>query len=260
MKKSIVWVTRLGLIGSLTLVTWLSSSVKTLALPKEQVVKTLQSIPVFAVTDDQGGLIVSEVTDKDKKQLITYVFISQSDASKFFEDLKKNKPDLIKQKQVNPLPLAMIYTAQQEQAKPNELAFLYVPDQKQVDEAKKILAKNGQEYKGGVPLFVARSGKEQGYLTMQQNNQTIVPMFFNLAQLTEIIDRLKKEKPELAADLKIEVIPLETFMATIKESNEPNLSKFILIPSEESLKAVESAQQKATPPSNSSSPTTKPKK
>ena len=243
-KKSIRSLVRLGLIGGLTLTTycWLTSDLKSLALPKEQIVQILQKFPVFATVDAKGSLIVFPIQDKDTKQLVTYVFISPNDANRFFEDQKKNQPELAKQEQVLPLPLSIIYEAQLAQTNPNELAFLYIPEEKQVEEAKKILAKNGQKYEGGVPLFMARSMKDKGYLTIGENNDKVIPMFFKLSQLENLMVKLKKENPALAADLKIEVGFLEGYIANIKDSNDPNIGKFLLVPSEESVKAVQAAQ------------------
>jgi|GEM_PF-939238 len=251
-KKILHSITKLSLISGLTIITSLSSSIKTLALPTEQIVKTLH-IPVFAVLDEQGQPLVGQVEDKDKdkKQFATYIFISQKDANEFFAQLKKTNPDLVKKRQVTFLPLDTVYQAQISQAKPNEVLFLYRPEQKEVEEAKKISSQTGQEYKGGVPLFVVRGvNKDQGYLTIKQKDQEVIPLFFELHQLELLLEQVKKNKPELAANLKIEVIPLEGFIASMKNSNDPIFGKFILVPSQETIKAVQAAQAKSNLQSN----------
>ncbi len=248
-KKHIRWIAILSLIGGVTLTTWLNLGLKALALPTEQIVKTLQPIPVFTIVDDQGVPLIG-VDEKNKNQKVAGVFISQSDANKFFQQLQQQNPDVAKKVKVRLVNLGEVYkVAQNSQGQPDGLTFAYVPTQKEVEEAKKILTKGGQEYKGGVPLFVARAGKDQGYLSIEQNNQVVIPMFFEVSQLNQMVDRFKKEKPDLASSIKIEVVALETFLATMKESNDQNLTKFILIPSDDSIKAVQSSpnQPAATP-------------
>ena len=70
-----------------------------------------------------------------------------------------------------PVSLAEVYQLNKaSQGKPNELDFAYVPTKQQVDSAVAVLKQNGQDVKqyNGTPLFVARAGKEKGFLTIQQ--------------------------------------------------------------------------------------------
>ncbi|MFM7352853.1 MAG: Tic22 family protein, partial [Microcystis aeruginosa] len=92
MKSLIRWTATLGLVGTTTLTSLLGSYSKALALPEEQIVKTLQYVPVFAIADDQG--------------LFTPVFISQQDAQNFFERLKKENPEVASKFKVQPFSLA----------------------------------------------------------------------------------------------------------------------------------------------------------
>jgi len=245
----------LGLIGGITLSMWSSLAGAGLALPMDKILKTLQPVPVFTLVDDQGvPLIAIDQKNKDKK--ITGIFISESDANKFFEQLQKQNPDIAKKVNVRLVSLGDIYkVAQEYENKPDGLTFSYVPNIKEVDEAKKIITANGQQYSGGVPLFVARGGKDQGYLTIQENNQVAIPFFFDYAELQNMLARFKKEKPDLAGSVKVEVVLLETIMQTMKQSNDDNLSKIILVPSRESIKAVQTSQGKTTTsPTNTKSP------
>ncbi|MFN9173385.1 MAG: Tic22 family protein, partial [Synechocystis sp.] len=186
--------TTLGLIGTTVIGTWLSTMSQAFALPTEEVVKILQGVPVFTIVDAQGAPLVA-VGEKDKK--VTGVFISQKEANSFFEQLKKQKPDVAAQVSVQPVSLGEVFKLAQANAqKPDALNFAYVPIASEVQNAQKM---PGSEFKGGVPLYVARGGKDQGYLTIQQDNQQVIPFFFEEKQIKEMVDRFKKEKPDLAS-------------------------------------------------------------
>lgn len=85
-----------------------------------------------------------------------------------------------------------------------------------------------------MPLYIARGGKEQGYLTIQQNNEQVIPFFFEQKQINEMVARFKKEKPDLASTVKIEVVPLENVLATLQQSNDAALKQIRFVPSDES--------------------------
>ncbi len=59
MKSLIRWTATLGLVGTTMLTSLLGSYSKALALPEEQIVKTLQFVPVFAIADDQGVPLIA---------------------------------------------------------------------------------------------------------------------------------------------------------------------------------------------------------
>jgi len=252
MKNKIIRTTAvLSLIGGITLSTWSSMAGMGLALPMDKILKTLQPVPVFTLVDDQGVPLVA-IDQKNKDKKVTGIFISESDANKFYEQLQKTNPDIAKKVKIRLVSLGDIYkVAQEYEGKPDGLTFSYVPTVGEVEEAKKIITANGQKYSGGVPLFVARGGKDQGYLTIQENNQVVIPFFFDIAQLQVMLERFKKEKPDLASSVKVEVVLLETIMQTMKESNDDNLSKIVLVPTRESLKAVQSSQGNTTNNNNS---------
>jgi hypothetical protein len=234
----------IGLIGGTVLASLLGQGLSALALPEADIVKVLQQVPVFTVADAQGApLIAVTKNDQGKDVRVTGVFISQQDAQKFFQQLQKDKPDIASKVKVRPVSLAEVYKLAAANAnKPNALDFAYVPMPGEVDSAKKILSEGGKQYQGGVPLFVARGGKEQGFLTIQQNNEQIIPFFFEKQQLQVMVDRFKKEKPDMASTIKIEVVPLESMMATMKQSNDEMLTKIRLIPSEETIQFMQSLQ------------------
>ncbi|MEB3309083.1 MAG: Tic22 family protein [Snowella sp.] len=251
MNSLIRWGTTLGLVGSAVLTTVLGQTLKVLALPTEEVVKILQGVPVFTIADGQGAPLVA--VDNNKK--ITGIFVSQQEAQKFFQQLKKDKPDIASKVSVQPVSLGEVYKLAVTNAnKPDSLNFAYVPVPTEINAATQILTAAGQKYQGGVPLYVARGGKEQGYLTIQQNNEQVIPFFFEAKQIQEMVARFKKEKPDLASTVKIEVVPLENVMSTLQQSDDKMLKSIRLIPSEESIRFIQTAIQNQSKQSSAPAP------
>ncbi|BFM40923.1 Tic22 family protein [Synechocystis sp. LKSZ1] len=240
MHSLIRWGTTLGLVGSTVLSTFLGGMLKVVALPTEEVAKILQGIPVFTIADPQGAPLVAVA---ENKQRVTGVFISQKEAQNFFNELKKQKPDVASKVSVQPVSLGEVYKLiVANEKKPDALVFSYVPTPQEVASAKQVA---GQDYTGGVPLFVARGGKEKGYLTIEQNKEQVIPFFFEKKQITEMVERFKKDKPDLASTVSIDVVPLENVISTLQSSNDAMLKQIRIVPTEEALQFIRSlsAQQ-----------------
>jgi hypothetical protein len=239
MKSLVRWSATLGLVGSTLLGSVFTGNLQALALPEEQVVRTLQSIPVFTVTDAQGAPLVASVPDgNNKTQSVAGVFISQKDAQAFVDRLKKDKPDIGKNVQVVPVSLAQIFKLRKEnQNKPDGLSFAFIPVQQQVQTAQTLMGATGQQAQQfqGTPLFVARGGQEQGYLTIQEQGKSVIPFFFEKEQLQQLVDRFKQQKPDMAATVKVEAVPLEGVIQTLQSSNNQQLQNIVLVPSQEAI-------------------------
>lgn len=241
MKSLVRWSATLGLIGSALLGSWFSQNPEALALPEDQIIEKLKPVPVFTIADQDGSPLIASGDDNSK---VAGVFISQQDANNFVERLKNENPELADKVQVTPVSLGEVYQlAQKNETQANGLNFAYVPVQTEVELAKKLLSENGQEYQGGVPLFVAKGGSEGGYLTIEQNTQQVIPFFFEKKQLEQMVERFKQEKPDLASTVKIEVVPLESVIATLQNSDNEMLNKIVLWPSRESLEFLRSNSQ-----------------
>ena len=253
MKSLIRWTATLGLVGTTMLTSLLGSYSKALALPEEQIVKTLQSVPVFAIADDQGVPLIAV----EKEQKFTGVFISKQDAQNFFEQLKKENPEVASKVKVRPVSLADVYRMQTSQTEQNRLIVDFVPKESEVGSAKKLLSERGQQYQGGVPLFVPKAGKESNFLVISRNNQDFIPFFFEKAAALQMVEQYKKANPAEAATVKIDVIPLENVIATLQQSNDEALTKILLYPSQETIDFIRAnSNQKAPnqPPANQPRP------
>ena len=219
----------LSVIGVTVAGCWLTQTTKILALPLEVIVQKLQPIPVFTIADAQGAPLIASTEDNNK---IAGVFISKQDANSFVERLKKDNPDLGKQVQVVPISLAEIYKlAEKNGQQQDAVQFAYVPSNQQIQQAQQL----NDKYQGGVPLFVAKAGDDQGYLTIKQNDQEVIPFFFDKQQVQQLVDSFKQAQPDLAKSVQIEVVILEGMLEALKQGNDEMLNRIILWPSTESI-------------------------
>ena len=161
--------TVLGIVGTAIVSSGLIH-LKALALPAEQVLQKLNPVPVFTIADEQGAPLVASGEDDAK---VAGVFISQQDANNFVSRLQTENPDLASKVQVVPVSLGEVYKLAQDNPDESGLNFAYVPNETAVNEAKSI----STEYAGGVPLFVAKGGDDNGYLTIEKDSQQVIPFF-----------------------------------------------------------------------------------
>jgi hypothetical protein len=237
LKSWIRWGATLSLVGTTLLGSWSIGTLKAWALPAEQVLEKLNPVPVFTIADEQGAPLVASGKDQAK---VAGVFMSQQDAQTFVGKLQTENPELAQKVKVVPVSLGEVYKlAETSQTQQNGLNFAYVPEQEEVNSAKTILTQTGKQYEGGVPLFVAKGGQDNGYLTIEKDSQQVIPFFFEKQQLDNVVSKFKEQKPELASTVSIEVVLLEGVIATLQEKNDPMLSKIILVPSSESLQFLQ---------------------
>ncbi|MFP4133904.1 MAG: Tic22 family protein [Halothece sp.] len=237
------WGVRLGVFSSALASFWVGMVPQSLALPQEQIVQKLQQVPVFTIADENGSPLVAS-GDNDSR--VTGVFMSQQDAQEFIGRLKEEKPDLGEQVQVIALSLGEVYQLEQENQQNGEgLNFAYVPREEQVNSAVSLLEEQGEQVENfqGVPLFIARSSQDEGYLTVEQNGEQIIPLFFEKQQLQGMLDQFKESQPEQADSVQIDVITLEGMVQTLEEQDNQDLEQVVLVPSQESLQFIESVQQ-----------------
>jgi nickel transport protein len=239
----------LGIVTSAWLAPAITGKMSALALPEQQVLEKLRPVPVFTITDAQGAPLIASVSGNgDKSASVAGVFISQKDAQAFIEKLKAKNPQLGASVQVLPVSLSEVYKmSQASKGKPQQVQFAYVPTNQQVESAKTVLQQDGQKVNefNGVPLFLAKSGTDKGYLTIQQGQQQAVPLFFNKEDLQALLERLKQQQPNVASSIKIEVVPLEGVLDALQKENDSFLTKLVLIPSRESLEYIHSLQGKS---------------
>lgn len=236
----------LSLVGSTILGPSLMGDMRALALPPEQILQKLRPVPVFTITNQEGAPLVASISDGNDNSSVAGVFISRSDAENFVNQLTQRNPELANSVKVVPVSLAEVYEMQQSNqgTADRPLSFDYVPVAAQVDLARSVLDQNGQEGAkfNGVPLFLATGGQENGYLTIEQGSEQVIPLFFNKADLEGLLGRLQSQQPDLAGSVSIQVVNLQGVLKLLQNSNDNQLDKIVLIPPRESLEYIRELQ------------------
>ncbi len=234
---------KLGIVSSAIVGSAIFGTMSAFSLPQDQIVQKLGPVPVFTITDAKGAPLVASNDDNKKEGGVAGVFINQKDAEAFVNQLKTKNPELAKTVRVVPVSLGEVYKLDQaSSSKPNSLEFAYVPAKQQVDAAMALLKQSGQDEKKfqGTPLFVAKAGKEKGYLTVKQADKQVIPFFFNKEELQSMLDRFKKQQPNLASTVEIQVVNLEGVIETMQSRNDTQLNQIMLVPPKASIDFVRS--------------------
>jgi hypothetical protein len=231
------------------------------ALPDAQIVEKLQSIPVFALTDQGGAPLTASVNGDPKKGSYTGVYLSQREARAFLQKLQRDKPDIAKKLQIRAVPMSEMYKIQvaNGSAGAKKLDIAFVPNDDQVKTALALTQKVNPQIKtfNGVPLFVARAGKQKGYVTVNYKDKKIIPLYFEREQVQVIIDQFKKENPTLANTTEVQVLTLESLLDTMRTKNDALYSQVAINPSREAiefLKAQSSNMKPAAKPASGAKP------
>jgi len=251
MKSLVRWSATVGLVGSALVGSLLAGATQVFALTQDKLLQKLRPVPVFTITNNQGAPLVASPKDQ-KGRGVAGVFITQKDAQTFLDGLKTRNPELAKGVKVVPVSLAEIYQMEvASKGKPDDIDFTFVPSKQQVDSAVTLLKQTGQKDPfSGTPLFVARSaGGKEGYLTIQQGNQSVIPVFFKKEELQTLIDRFKQQQPQQASQVEIQVLNLEGMIELLRTQENQALEQIVLIPPSESIEYVRSllGSQKPAP-------------
>ncbi|BAZ53401.1 Tic22 family protein [Nostoc sp. NIES-4103] len=229
-----------------------TENLRAVALPQSEVLKKLQIVPVFTLINPKGEFVVISRNNESKTISQVGFFLSKQNAQDFLDKrLKKENPQLASTLQVRPLSLADYYQIVQEaKKKKDSVIYTLVPAQQQLESAKTIMNQNGQKVQqfNGIPLFIPKLDK--GYLTIPvpQSKERYVPLYFEKEQAVALLDEFKKAVPQEASKTGIEVAELSGVVETLNTSNDPNMNKFILYPSRESIEFIRSLAPKTSAP------------
>ncbi|MDZ8184691.1 MAG: Tic22 family protein [Nostoc sp. ChiSLP02] len=253
MKSFVRWGATLGIAGSVFLggLSGIGNlpglgNLEAIALPQDQVVKKLQEVPVFTLTNPKGEFVVLSRNNQSKTVSQVGFFISKQDAQKFLDNrLKKENPQLASTLQVRPLSLADYYKIVLESKKKSDsVIYTLVPTQQQVQSATSMLNASGKKVEqfNGIPLFVPKFKKDNSYLTIPvaKSNERYIPFFFEKEQAVALLDEFKKAVPKEADNTEIQVVDLYGVMEALNTSNDPSINKIVLYPSRESINFIRS--------------------
>ncbi|NJN62240.1 MAG: hypothetical protein HC795_12560 [Coleofasciculaceae cyanobacterium RL_1_1] len=180
----------------------------------------LLQIPVFTVTNADGSPIVTSVPLADgSNQEIGGVFLDPNDAQAFVTSLQERQPELLGQVQVSVLTLAEIYEADRDNhiAHEDPMEFAYVPSRQQLQQAEEVFASQNVEIErfDGVPLFFATSRANGGYMTIEQDDESVIPVFFDKSSLDRLITNFG-DGEAFQNSVQYEVLRLERVLQTMQ--------------------------------------------
>ncbi|MGG6293316.1 Tic22 family protein [Leptolyngbya sp. AN02str] len=243
MKSWIRWGAALGCISSVVMGSVVMNAEQALALTQEQVIERLQPVPVFAITNTEGVPLLGSVGEGEQAVSVANVFISRGDAEAFLTQLREDNAQLASSVRITPVSLAEIYElATDESQSAQAIRFAIVPTEEEVQGAVNLLQQQGQgEGFQGVPLFYAEStDSEGGYLTVQQGDRQVIPMYFDQEDLEALLTRVSESEPDLASTMRVQVTSLEGVIQLMQEGDEPELNSILLVPPKESIDFIRS--------------------
>ncbi|WP_341525497.1 Tic22 family protein [Nostoc sp. UHCC 0302] len=270
MKSLVRWGATLGLVGSTLLGTVFGANLAVLALSEQQIKEKLDSVPVYLITNEKGlplSRTLPQGQNAQKGGSVTGVYMSRQEAQAFINELKNAQgkdpklSDMVKNLQVTPVPLGVIYQQlQQTKNQPNRLLFAFKPVDQEIQGALELLRQSGQQVNQfkSVPVFAVRFAPDKGYVPIKltSDNQQLIPLFLSKQDAQGLLNQVKPKNPK--AD--IQVIDVDGVIKTLKDKNDPWLNQVVLVPSPESREYIKTLPRNNAPatPNRSNSQPAKP--
>jgi nickel transport protein len=229
-----------ALVGGGLLATSLLTSKMAWALSDEAIVRKLQQVPVFIILNADGQpLTASAENDAEDEVKVPVVFIDGETAESFLEQAQTEDDSA----QVALVDLGTLYQEtilNEEDATP----LLYFPIDEEVTAATSL-----QSDFRGVPLFIARQGTDGPYLTINQDGESSLPMFFSRDDLQTLLDRYAETNQAAVDGISVQVLSLEWLLNAMVENEDPELDAQLdqirLFPSTDVLEYIRSQQEEA---------------
>ncbi len=253
MKGLIHWGLILSLAGGSFVAPAFLGQMSAIALSEAEILKRMDTIPVFIITDQEGNLLpafIQDPNDKDKKRQFVSFFLNHKDAQAVVSKIKADNPEVGNKARITTISLGQAYRLKKDNSsKADKVVFSFQPMKQQVDFARSILEQDGQpaEKFNSIPLFfLADSSNKSAPLTIENGKEKFTPFYFNRQDVQGVLEQLKQQKPEVANSMRIQVTSLDNLLNVLLQGNAPDFQFVSLVPSRESLQFV-NQQQKNTP-------------
>ncbi|HSM84326.1 MAG TPA: Tic22 family protein [Nodosilinea sp.] len=183
------------------------------ALSEEAIVDKLGQVPVFVILNSDGQPLTAAAEIDDQEVKVPVVFIDGGAAEEFLARAQEEDPSA----QVALVDLGTLY---QETVLSSEeqVPLLYLPIGEELETA--IALESDFQ---GVPLFIARQGAEGPYLTINQDGEASLPMFFSRDDLQTLLDRYEETNAAAADDIVVQVLSLEWLLSMMTSNSDPDL-------------------------------------
>lgn len=177
----------------------------------------LDGIPVYALSNAQGEIVLVSAPDADKS-LGLFCF-KKEDAEAILQEMRGMDEEMRHEgSRVVPVALNKVF-----QLKADGISFRFIPDSSQVVKALKEKDKAGQSTGGGfngVPVFQSRS------LFVKNGNKKYRPVFFRKEDLDDSLARVSKEQRRLNPAVRVGDIQVEVFEEIVKTMVDGSTSKW----------------------------------
>jgi hypothetical protein len=208
------------------------------ALSEEAIVRKLQQVPVFIILNSEGQpLTAAAENDSDEEVKVPVVFIDGATAETYLDRAQTEDESA----QIALVDLGTLY---QETSLTEEslTPLLYFPTDEELAAATDLQANFR-----GVPLFIARQGTDGPYLTINQDGEASLPMFFSRDDLQTLLDRYAESNGEAVDEISVQVLSLEWLLNAMTENEDPELDAQLeqvrLFPSTEVLDYIRTQQE-----------------
>jgi hypothetical protein len=206
------------------------------ALGEEAIVDKLEQVPVFIILNSDGQPLTAAADNNGEEVKVPVVFIDGEAAEEFLARAREEDPSA-------EIALVDLGTLYQETVLGDEdqVPLLYLPNGEELDAATEL-----QSNFQGVPLFIARQGVDGPYLTITQEEQAALPMFFSRNDLQTLLNRYQETNADSADEIVVQVLSLEWLLDMMANNDDPaldaQLDQVRLFPSTEVLDYIRSQQ------------------
>ncbi len=226
------------------------------ALSQDEVARRLGSVPVFTIMLANGQPLVVFPSDgqgaanRPLSEGRVIHFFNPDDAQAMLASLQRRNPEAMAGSSILVSSLGEVYQRQRSPGQTNRPQTSYWPLAAQNDAAINLIRAENPGELGedaifpGIPLFTATQGNTDNFLTIQEENREVVPLFFRREDLDALLSRFRQAQPALINNAQIQVINLETLITELEQGSEgdPFVSRARLIPSREALEFIQSIQ------------------
>lgn len=202
------------------------------ALGEEAIVNKLEQVPVFIILNSDGQPLTAAAEVDNQEVKVPVVFIDGEAAQEFLARAQEEDPSAT-------VALVDLGTLYQETvlSDDEQVPLLYLPISNELETATEL-----QSDFQGVPLFIAREGADGPYLTINQDGQASLPMFFSRNDLQTLLNRYEETNADATDNVVIQVLSLEWLLSMMISNDDPELDAQLdqvrLFPSTEVLNYI----------------------
>lgn len=202
------------------------------ALGEEAIVNKLEQVPVFIILNSDGQPLTAAAEVDNQEVKVPVVFIDGEAAQEFLARAQEEDPSAT-------VALVDLGTLYQETvlSDDEQVPLLYLPIGDELETATQL-----QSDFQGVPLFIAREGEDGPYLTINQEGEASLPMFFSRNDLQTLLNRYEETNADATTNIVIQVLSLEWLLSMMTSNDDPDLDAQLdqvrLFPSTEVLNYI----------------------